>query len=306
MSKRSIFVQQNSIVPHFAGKDNWAIMSSTESRIKSIIESVGTPLREWNIRINRGILTGYNEAFIVSTEIKDRLIAEDPHSAELIRPILRGRDIRRYGYNWANLWLISTFPSRQYNIDDFPAIKKYLLSFGMERLEQTGRKYTIDGHEIKARKKTNNKWFETQDSIGYWDDFSKPKICWIELTDESKFSYSDDGIYLLNTVFFMVGDHIKYLLAVLNSKLIHWYFLSCTGTTSGVGTNRWLKYTVETIPIPRISTHDELEINALVDTLLSHKQNGKDTTSLEREIDRLVLHAYNLTEEEQSYIMNVD
>ena len=83
-------------------------------------------------------------------------------------PILRGRDIKRYGYEWAELWVIATFPSRHYDIELYPAVRDYLLSFGREKLEQTGATYTRDGQEFKARKKTNNQWFETQDSISYW------------------------------------------------------------------------------------------------------------------------------------------
>lgn len=160
----------------FINAENWAIMSHVEQSIKQKIEAVGIPLKEWGIRINRGILTGYNDAFIISTEKKDQLITEDPRSAEIIRPILRGRDIRRYGYDWAGLWMICTFPSRQYDIDDYPAVKQHLLTFGKQRLEQTGKKYIIDGATVSARKKTSNKWFETQDAISYWDDFSQPKI----------------------------------------------------------------------------------------------------------------------------------
>ena len=87
---------------------------------------------------------------------------------ERISPILRGRDIKRYGYNWAGLYLIATFPSRHYDIEQYPTVRDYLLSFGKERLEQTGKVYTVNGEKVKARKKTNNKWFETQDSISYW------------------------------------------------------------------------------------------------------------------------------------------
>ena len=90
---------------------------------------------------------------------------------------LRMLTIKRYGYDWASLYLIATFPSCHYDIEQFPAVKQYLLSFGKERLEQTGKTYIINGEKTKARKKTNNKWFETQDSISYWEDFSKPKSC---------------------------------------------------------------------------------------------------------------------------------
>ena len=288
----------------FINSDSWTILSNIEQDIKRKIDTIGIPLRNWDVSINYGIKTGFNDAFIISGTKKDELINADPNSAEIIRPILRGRDIKRYGYTFADLWIISTFPSRNYDINEFPAVRDYLLSFGLERLEQSGKKHIVDGKEVKARKKTNNKWFETQDSISYWDDFNKQKICWIELTDESKFSFSDDGIYLLNTVFFMVGEQIKYLLAVLNSKLIHWYFTTCTGTTSGVGTNRWLKYTVETIPVPRALPDAVEEIMLYVDSLLAAKKDGVDTLSIENTLDRLVLNVYGLSEEEQAFILN--
>ena len=148
--------------------DSWVVLSPIEQSIKRKIEAVGTPLKNWDISIYRGVLTGYNDAFIISGEKKDELIREDPNSADIIRPILRGRDIKRYGYDFADLWLIATFPSKKYDIENYPAVKKYLLSFGIERLEQTGKTHIINGEKIKARKKTNNKWFETQDSIAYW------------------------------------------------------------------------------------------------------------------------------------------
>lgn len=127
-------------------------------------------MKEWDIRTNYGIKTGYNKAFIISTEKCEEILEpcadedERERTAELIRPILRGRDIKRYGYDWAGLHLIATFPSRHYDIELYPAVKSHLLSFGIERLEQTGKESIV-----KARKKTNNKWFETQDSISYWD-----------------------------------------------------------------------------------------------------------------------------------------
>ena len=133
-------------------------------------------MKDWDIQINYGIKTGFNEAFIISSEKRDEILAncadeqERTRTENLIRPILRGRDIKRYSYHWSGLWLIATFPSRHYDIEMYPAVKDYLLSnFGMERLEQTGNEYIIKGEKVKARKKTNNKWFETQDSISYWD-----------------------------------------------------------------------------------------------------------------------------------------
>ena len=184
----SVFVMQNSSRMSFGHSNSWNILSAIEIDIKKKIEAVGVPLRDWNVSINRGILTGFNEAFIITGEKREELIAADPKSAEIIRPILRGKDIKRYGYEWAGLWLIATFPSRHYNIDDFPAVKDHLLSFTKERLEQTGNKYVINGEKVSARKKTSNKWFETQDAISYWDDFSKQKIVWGNLCLSAQFA----------------------------------------------------------------------------------------------------------------------
>ena len=147
----SDYVQQNSVICSFEPNSPWLILSPIEQNIKRKIEAAGKPLKEWDVRINYGIKTGFNEAFIISTEQREKILsncnsdAERKRTEELIRPILRGRDIKRYGYTWADLWLIATFPSRHYNIENYPAVKEYLLSFGKERLEQTGKKYAING-----------------------------------------------------------------------------------------------------------------------------------------------------------------
>ena len=169
-------MQTHAVSSSFYASESWSILSDIERSIKAKIEAVGTPLKEWDIQINYGIKTGFNDAFIIDSvkrnEILNACHSEDERqrTAEIIRPILRGRDIKRYGYEFAGQYIIATFPSRQYNIDDYPALKEFLLSFGIERLEQTGKEYIIDGEKVKARKKTNNKWFETQDSISYWED----------------------------------------------------------------------------------------------------------------------------------------
>lgn len=152
----SDFVQQQNNTCDFNSSDSWVILSPIEQNIKRKIEAVGTPLKDWDIQINYGIKTGFNDAFIISTEKRNEILAnckdedERQRTAELIRPILRGRDIKRYGYEWANLWLIATFPSRHYDIDKYPSVKQYLLSFGIERLEQTGKTHIVNGEKVKA------------------------------------------------------------------------------------------------------------------------------------------------------------
>ena len=301
VDKLSDYVQTNSVISRFSSSESWSILSDIEQSIKAKIESVGTPLKDWDIQINYGIKTGFNDAFIIDSvkrnEILDACQSEDERqrTAEIIRPILRGRDIKRYDYEFANQYIIATFPSRQYNIDEYQAVREFLLSFGMERLEQTGKEYIIGGEKVKARKKTNNKWFETQDSISYWDDLSKTKIVWIELSDESKFAICED-LVPLNTVFFLTGNHLHHVLGLLNSKLIHWYFTTCLGTSSGVGTNRWLKYTIELLPLAQYSSDDlsQLVINRLLP--------DADIRQCEKQIDDLICEMYGLSPEEISFI----
>ena len=180
LKELSLYVRQHGGKTSFSSDESWVILSEIEQRIKAKIEKIGTPLKEWNVNIYRGILTGSNDAFIINKAKKEEILAncqsdeEREKTDELIRPILRGRDIKRYGYEFADIYIITTFPSLKIDIELYPAVKQHLLSFGYDRLKQTGEK--------GARKKTNNKWFETQDSIGYWEDFYKQKIMYPNMT----------------------------------------------------------------------------------------------------------------------------
>ena len=222
----SDFIQQWHIECAFRSSDSWVILSPIEQSIKRKIEAVGTPLKNWNININYGIKTGYNDAFIINTEKREEILRncrtedERQRTAELIRPILRGRDIKRYGYNWAGLWIIATFPSRHYNIEDFPAVKSYFLSVGIERLEQTGEVHTVNGEKIKARKKTCNKWFETQDSISYWEDFYKPKIVWKIIGNQMAFAYDKNQFIMNNACYIMTAFGLSFIYFKFSSHIM--------------------------------------------------------------------------------------
>ena len=290
---------QNSNIMSLFENNAWVINSPIEKSIKEKINAIGTPLGQWDININFGIKTGFNGAFIISTETKESLIKADPKSAELIRPILRGRDIQRYTYSFAEQWLISTFPSRQYDIDDYPAIRDYLLTFGINRLEQTGKQYNINGTKIKARKKTNNKWFETQDSISYWNDLLKQKIIWGEISDKPKFAIDIDGIYTPEaTTFMMTGNHLKYLLCFLNSTLSEYYFAKI-GTTTGMGTLRWKKYLIETLPVPRADDKTISELESMIDTMLSDSDNIHRYAET---INQIIYNIYDFDKDEIEFI----
>ena len=295
LSKLSDFIQQQGVECEFSSSDSWVILSPIEQSIKRKIEAIGTPLKDWDINIYRGVLTGYNEAFIISTEKRNEILAncqseeERQRTAELIRPILRGRDIKRYGYNWAGLWIIATFPSRHYNIEDFPAVKSYFLSVGIERLEQTGEVHTVNGEKIKARKKTCNKWFETQDSISYWEDFYKPKIVWGNLNLSAAYSIAADGIFV-NAPCPMIVPASKYLLAILNSKVAD-YYIRQLGVTRNGGYFEYKPMFVENLPVPN-------NIDCKTIEYLEACVNSKDESS----IDKLVYNLYKLTDDEIRYI----
>ena len=288
----SVFVQQQGVECDFAGSAPWVILSPIEQSIKQKIEAVGTPLKDWDINIYRGVLTGYNEAFIISTEKRNEILVncqseeERIRTAELIRPILRGRDIKRYGYNWTGLYLIATFPSRHYDIEQYPAVKNYLLTFGIERLEQTGETHIINGEKVKARKKTNNKWFETQDSISYWEDFSRPKILYPDIMrlPRSKERMEQYPYFALDTekfvpeatLFMMTGNHIEQICRFLCSEI--GFFVFVRFYMGPVFDNTGFRYKKEylmKLPIPVIPEYAEPDYEKLLEKKLELSDEEK-------------------------------
>ena len=284
----SVFVQEQNTVCDFSSSDSWVILSPIEQSIKRKIEAAGTPLKDWDIQINYGIKTGYNEAFIISTEKRNEILAnckdadERKRTDELIRPILRGRDIKRYGYVDNGLYLINTHNGirgriPRIKIEDYPAVKAHLDQYWdkiEKRADQGDTPYNLR-------------------NCAYLEDFSKQQIVWIELSDNPKFALTQNMVSV-NTVFFLTGEHILHLLGLLNSKLITWYFHHCIGTTSGVGTNRWLKYTIEQIPMAK---PDE-EIECLVKEVSSNYD-----MELDKALDKTICKSYYLDDEETAYII---
>ena len=286
--------------------DSWVILSDVEQSIKSKIEAIGTPLKKWDIQINYGIKTGYNDAFIITTEKRNEILAhclddaERERTAELIRPILRGRDIKRYSYDWAELWLIATFPSKHYDIEQYPAIKGYLMSFGTEKLEQSGAKYFINGVEVKSRKKTNNKWYETQDNIGYWDDFNKPKIMYPNMTLYLPFYYDSKGFLQNDKSFMITGENIAFLTAFLNSSLFKFCFRDSFPELQG-GTRELRKIFFERIPVLQPTKEMEILFQKLVNDI-----QKSYTIDKAKHIDQLIFELYQLTPEEKELIGYVE
>ena len=271
------------------------ILSDIEQRIKTKIEAIGTPLKDWDISINYGIKTGFNDAFIIDGEKRAELIAQDPKSEEIIRPILRGRDIKRYGYEFADLYIITTFPSLKIDIESYPAIKQYLMSFGYDRLKQTGEK--------GARKKTNNKWFETQDSISYWEDFYKQKIVWKIIGSNINFFIDNERFFYNNAANILTSDSVSLnsLIAFLNSKIYEWYFKKVIFIEVEGGGIQMFNTVMEKIPIPLLNNTQEKELSERVNNLLDNISSD-NIQFYEKEISSFIYDFFCLSEEESSFI----
>ncbi|MCB1159349.1 MAG: Eco57I restriction-modification methylase domain-containing protein, partial [Leptospiraceae bacterium] len=285
------YLKKNSVPLANLSGEAWVIGNPIQMKIKQKVEAQGIKLKDWDIQIYRGILTGYNEAFIIDGKTKDELIKKDKKNAEILKPLLRGRDIKRWTPEFADLWLIATFPSLKIKIDDYPDIKKYLLSFGKKRLEQSG--------ETGARKKTGNKWFETQDQIGYWKEFEKPKIVWGNLNINATFSYSDNHDFTIAPCNLLTSNEgkLKYLLALLNSSMTS-YLMRQIGYSREQGYLEYKKIFVEQLPIPKPSPQQEVVFETLVDCILfiyenfNKEEHYKYVSKYESVIDALVLDLY--------------
>ncbi len=268
-------------------KDSFSFVTPQELAIKKKIEKVGTPLKEWDININYGIKTGLNEAFIIDGAKKDELIKLDSKNKEIIKPLLRGRDIKKYEINFADKWIITTFPALHINIDDYPLIKEYLASFG-KRLEQSGEK--------GSRKKTNNKWFETQDQIAYYKEFEKDKIFYSEIGNGIDFCFDNKKFYCNNKLYFITSTNLnlKYAIAIFNSNLYDFYFKLIFNFGGGKGKDSFKK-----LPILKISEDEQKPFIDLVDKIINSKEkiakykkhfdslNAVDKIEIKEEIEKL-------------------
>ncbi len=227
------------------GEAEWSIQPYNDAQRLEQMKLNCTELKDLPISIYRGILTGYNEAFYIDEETRQKLIAADAKSAELIKPMVRGRDISAYEITGFE-YLICTFPSLKLDIENYPALKEHLLSFGYDRLKQTG--------DNGARKKTSGKWFETQDSIGYHEEFSKPKIIYPNMTSVFPFMQDESGILGNDKSFILTAQDdsisLLFLTAVFNSSLSKlWIWHNCPELQGG--TREIRKVYFEHFPVPK-------------------------------------------------------
>ena len=300
----SVFVKQTATPCAFTSSESWVILSPIEQSIKRKIEATGTPLKDWNIQINYGIKTGCNEAFIINEAKRAEILANCRDAAErnrteqIIRPILRGRDIKRYGYNWAGLYLIATHNGYgtvpRIDIKDYPAVKKHL-----------------DEHwaEISKRSDKGDTPYNLR-NCAYMDDFAKPKIVWAEtmrihredVSNFPRFALATNQIYTDKTCFIGTGksDELKLVLGILNSKVGRYQLGALVSKMDDGG---WLmqKIYIERILIPRMSQKHRKQIVSLVDSIL----NSKVKCTAEQDLDDCIYDVYGLSDDETRYIEKV-
>lgn len=272
----------------------WTISSQNENRLLQRLETEMTTLGEYvGGEAYYGIKTGLTKAFLIDEETKKKIVDEDKNAEKIIHPVMRGRDIKPWESSEIECYLIGTFPALHLNIDDYPSVKNWLLTFGIEKLEQTGAKRIINGEEVKARKKTNNRWFETQDAIAYYALFAKPKIMYQKFQVKPCFVYDEQGLYC-NDSMWIIPTEDKALLALLNSKMAWWLMKKkCTQIQNGV---QLIWQYLSKIPVPEKLPQ---ELADLADQIITAKKNGEDTTSLESKVNEIVYQIYGVTEQEE-------
>ena len=287
----SVFVQQQGVECDFTGSTPWVILSPIEQSIKQKIEAVGTPLKDWDINIYRGVLTGYNDAFIIDTEKREAILAncqteeERKRTAELIRPILRGRDIRRYGYKWAELWIINIHNGikgklPRIKIEDYPAIKAHL---------------DLYWDKISKRTDKGDTPYNLR-NCAYMEDFNKPKIVYPNMTKYMPFVYDDNAYCTNQKCFIITGQAIAYLTAFFNSSLFKFCFRDSFPELQG-GTREMSKIFFDKIPVMQVTD----EMNARFRSAVNDIQNVY-SKSKAMAIDSMIFDLYNLSEKERQVI----
>lgn len=291
----SVFVRQHGNICGFNNSDSWVILTDIEQRIKEKIERIGTPLKDWDIQINYGIKTGFNEAFIIDGAKRKELIEQDPKSEEIIRPILRGRDIKRYGYDFADLWLINTHNGikeksiKPVNIMDYPVIKEHLDKYYPElekRADKGDTPYNLR-------------------NCAYMDDFNKQKIIWKIIGNQMAFSIDSNNYIVNNACYILTGSGLEYLLSVLNSKIITWYSFTTNMNKTGVGDVQVGGQNLNLFPIPLLSEKEQKPFIELVKKIITKKGKNENTIALERNVENLVNDLYQLTSEEADFLRSL-
>lgn len=284
-------MQQQGVECDFTESDSWVILSPIEQSIKRKIEAVGVPLKDWDIQINYGIKTGFNDAFIICTEKRNEILAncltEDEYTrtVELIRPILRGRDIKRYEYEWANLWIINTHNGikgklPRIHIEDYPAVKAHLDQYWDKISKRTDKGDTP--YNLR--------------NCAYLEDFFKPKIIYPNMTKYMPFVYDNEKYLTNQKCFIITGCNVAYLTAFFNSSLFKYCFRDSFPELQG-GTREMSKIFFDKIPVLKVTGKVNEEFVKLIDDI-----QKEFTIEKAIHIDERLFDLYNLSPEERKVI----
>ena len=276
-----------------AQDEPWVILSSAEMNLKGKIEDVGKPLKDWDINIYMGIKTGCNEAFIIDEAKREELIEQDPRSAEIIKPLLRGRDIKRYSARASGFYILAT----GYDLDipnRYPAIFGHLEDIGGQIDSGSIR---VKGKGLYERDDQGENWWNLR-ACAYYSEFDKEKVVYPDIYRSPSFTVDTNGSYCNNTCYFIPTEE-TWLCGVLNSKTVAWYYSRLANTLGGGG-SRGFSIFMNQICVPEIDSDQKVLITNLVKEIIAVKAADPeaDTTDLENEIDKLVYELYNLTEDE--------
>jgi hypothetical protein len=271
--------------------DGWTLVQPNTLGLVEKLRHSGTSLGErMDGRFYRGVTTGLNDAFVIDGSMRDQLIIEDPLSAEIIKPWLRGRDVDRWRIKWAKLYVV--FTRRGIDIARYPAVRRHLARFKTRLMPGASH----------GRKPGDYKWYEIQDITAYYEEFEIPKIIWAKYGIAPAFAYDTQNYYCGNTVFILPTDRLE-LVGILNSKVVQWFATHTFNIVRG-GYIEWIPTNVAKLPIPDVPSAQRAAIKSLARRLLETGRRGPRVSEWEAELNRLVYDIYGLTDAEIALIEN--
>ena len=302
LNKLRKYILNNSAYQAFC-KDSWCILNPIEQAIKEKVKKFGIPFKEWNISINRGILTGLNDAFIIDENKKNELISLDSRNEEIIKPLLRGRDIQRYMYNFENRWLINTHNGtkdiKAINIDNYPVVKQFLNQYY---------------DKLKNRDDQGHTPYNLR-NCAYIQDFNYKKIVWAETIkiyfndtrNYPRFALVDENYHLDKTAFFIKANGYEYFLGILNSKLFEYLLDNGYSNKLGSGSRGLQKNLIENLPIIEVNNDIKNKIEQKIKFIIGNRKSKdfdknkelqQKVNEYETQIDIMVYKIYDLTFDE--------
>ncbi len=302
------YLNAKKIVLYDLDKESWVIVDNDDFEIKKAVNEKGVQLKNWNINFYRGFLTGFNDAFFINEEQKEEFIKNEPKSEEIIKPLLRGRNICKFNYKFDELYVI--FIPWHFPLNGDPSISGASLEAEKAFKEQYPFVYN---HllkfkaELSARNKSETgiryEWYALQrPAATFAEEFEKEKLVWLSISDKPAFALDSKKMFVTAPAYIMTSDCNKYLLTMLNSKAMEWY-LDKVSSSTGQGTNQWSKIFVEQLPIPQLPEEKLKPFEFLADylillndpntpSIMEHASNEMISQQFEEVLNMMVYELY--------------